>query len=74
MGGCGEHHHTVHDDGWTVTSDDGDPDTIVIVRPDGTILDRMPRWQAERRARDPYRRRTLDRLLQLRAELDTRRN
>jgi hypothetical protein len=62
QGDCSEHHHLIHDDGWTITTDDGDPTTVVITRPDGSILDPTPRWQQEHRERDPYRAAILARL------------
>ena len=74
LGPCTEHHHAIHDHGWTVTSDDGDPTTVVITRPDGTELDPAPRWQQDRRARDPYRLATLARLAQLLPDAADRRN
>jgi len=74
QGDCSEHHHLIHDHGWTITTDDGDPDTVVITRPDGSVLDPAPRWQRARQARDPYRTATLTRLDQLERDLAATRN
>jgi hypothetical protein len=37
---CSRHHHTVHDDGWTLTLHPGR--TIELCRPDGTIHTNAP--------------------------------
>ena len=68
-GGCSEHHHLVHDQGWNVMPEDGGPGGVTVTRPDGTVFDPTPTWQQRRHARDPYRHRTLARLEELAAAI-----
>jgi hypothetical protein len=66
-GGCGFHHHLVHDHGWTVLPPpDGEPGKAILIKPDGTVFDPMPEWRKRRQA--PERDAVVTRLDALRAE------
>jgi hypothetical protein len=52
-GGCGFHHHLVHDHGWQVIPPpDGQPGKAVLIKPDGSVYDPMPQWRKRRQQPD----------------------
>jgi len=52
-GGCGFHHHLIHDHKWQVIPPpDGQPGDAIVIKPDGSIYDPTPEWRKRRRQPD----------------------